>query len=213
MRESGLGCDSFMRFFDFNDDPVTVARKLLGQRLVRVVDGRRLAGTIVEVEAYLGPADRAAHTWGGRRTARNESMYLPGGHAYVYFTYGMHHCLNVVCGAQDEGVAVLVRALQPTEGLGIMSRRRGGAAEPDLCRGPGNLARALALDRSMDGTDLRRSPDLFIERARLRALPDRCIAATPRIGVGYAGPWTRRRLRFLIKGNPCVSHRGGGRIP
>ena len=78
---------------DYDSDPVTVARKLLGQRLVRVIDGRHLAGTIVEVEAYLGAEDRAAHTYGGRRTPRNESMYLPGGHAYVYFTYGMHHCL------------------------------------------------------------------------------------------------------------------------
>ncbi|MHC4765452.1 MAG: DNA-3-methyladenine glycosylase, partial [Planctomycetota bacterium] len=88
-----------------------MARKLLGQRLVRVRRGRRLAGTIVEVEAYLGAADRAAHSYGGRRTARNESMYLAGGHAYIYLTYGMHHCFNVVCGSPDEGVAVLVRAL------------------------------------------------------------------------------------------------------
>ncbi len=198
-----------MRFFDFDDDPVTVARRLLGQRLVRVLDGRRLAGTIVEVEAYLGPADRAAHTWGGRRTARNASMYLPGGHAYVYFTYGMHHCLNVVCGAEDEGVAVLLRALQPTEGLDARSRRRPRAGELDLCSGPGNLTRALSLDRSMDGTDLRESRELFIERTRLRALPARCIARTPRIGVEYAGPWARRLLRFLIKDNPCVSRRQG----
>ena len=87
----------------FDDDAVTVAKRLLGQRLVRILRGQRLAGTIVEVEAYLGTEDRAAHTYGDRRTPRNRSMYLAGGHAYVYFTYGMHFCMNVVCGREDEG--------------------------------------------------------------------------------------------------------------
>ena len=100
------------RFVAFDADPVTVAKHLLGQRLVRVHRGRRLAGTIVEVEAYLGPRDCAAHTFGGRRTPRNESMYLGGGYAYVYFTYGMHHCMNFVCGGPGDGMAVLVRALE-----------------------------------------------------------------------------------------------------
>ena len=94
------------RFLDFGRDPLTTARRLLGQRLVRVVDGERLAGVIVEVEAYLGAEDRAAHTFGNRRTERNASMYLAGGHCYVYFIYGLHHCLNIVCGAVDEGVYV-----------------------------------------------------------------------------------------------------------
>src|SRR5882672_5499226 len=103
------------RFTSMEFDPITLARRLLGQQLVRVLKGQRLAGIIVETEAYLGAQDRAAHTWNGRRTPRNESMYLPGGHAYVYFTYGNHYCLNVVCGRKDEGVAVLIRALQPME--------------------------------------------------------------------------------------------------
>jgi len=114
------------RFIAMDADPVTVARRLLGQRLVRVIDGKRLAGIIVEVEAYLGAEDPAAHTFGGRRTPRNESMYLPGGHAYVYFTYGAHFCLNVVCGKKDVGVAVLIRALEPTEGIDTMYRNRFG---------------------------------------------------------------------------------------
>jgi DNA-3-methyladenine glycosylase len=198
------------RFTSLGADPVTTARRLLGQRLVRVVDGRRLAGTIVEVEAYLGREDRAAHTWGGRRTARCQSMYLPGGHAYVYFTYGMHHCLNVVCGREDEGVAVLIRALEPTEGLDAMFRRRRAARRAtDLCSGPAKLAEALAIDRSLDGIDLRRHAGLKIERLRARALPAQRIQATPRIGVDYAGPWSRKPLRFLIRGNPHVS--GGAR--
>jgi DNA-3-methyladenine glycosylase len=184
-------------------DPVTTALSLLGQRLVRVVDGVRLAGTIVEVEAYLGAADRAAHTFGGRRTPRNESMYLPGGHAYVYFTYGMHHCLNVVCGRRDEGVAVLVRALAPTEGLDAMARHRPRARRAsELCSGPGRLTRALAIDRSLDGLDLRSDPRLGLERIRRRALAPREVLRTPRIGVAYAGPWARRRLRFVLRGSP-----------
>ena len=190
------------RFAAFSDDPVTVARSLLGQRLVRVEGRRRLAGIIVEVEAYLGAPDRAAHTYNGRRTPRNESMYLPGGHVYVYFTYGMHHCMNVVCGERDEGTAVLLRAVEPTEGLETMFGRRAGAKRPrDLCSGPGKLTRAFGIDRSLDGLDLRVSRELFIERRAASA----AITSTPRIGVDYAGPWARRRLRFLIRGNVHLS--------
>jgi DNA-3-methyladenine glycosylase len=194
------------RFDDFASDPVTVARRLLGQRLVRVLDGQRLAGTIVEVEAYLGAADRAAHTYGGRRTPRNESMYRGGGHAYVYFTYGMHHCMNVVCGEADEGVAVLIRALEPTEGLEIMRGRRVSARrDTDLCSGPGKLTQALGIDRALDGEHLPTSESLTIERIRRRALPAARIAVTPRIGVDYAGDWAHEPLRLLIAGNPHVS--------
>ncbi len=193
-----------VRFAAFSDDPVTVARNLLGQRLVRVEGGKRLAGIIVEVEAYLGARDRAAHTYGGRRTPRNESMYLRGGHVYVYFTYGMHHCMNVVCGERDEGVAVLLRAIEPTEGLDLMFARRAAAKRPrDLCSGPAKLTRAFGIDRSQDGLDLRVSRELFIERRRGRAT----ITSTPRIGVDYAGPWAKRRLRFLISGNVHLSRR------
>ncbi len=192
------------RFAAFSDDPVTVARNLLGQRLVRVEGGKRLAGIIVEVEAYLGERDRAAHTYNGRRTPRNESMYLRGGHVYVYFTYGMHHCMNVVCGEREEGVAVLLRAIEPTEGLDLMFARRAAAKRPrDLCSGPAKLTRALGIDRSQDGLDLRESRELFIERRRGRAT----ITSTPRIGVDYAGPWAKRRLRFLISGNVHLSRR------
>jgi DNA-3-methyladenine glycosylase len=196
------------RFDAFDADPETVARRLLGQRLVRIRDGQRLAGMIVEVEAYLGEADRAAHTFGGRRTARNESMYLPGGHLYVYFTYGMHHCMNVVCGKADEGIAVLLRALEPTEGLQTMRAlsptiRR----DRDLCAGPARLARALDIDRRLDGLDLRASDAVFIERARRRAVPHPNILRTARIGVGYAGAWANRPLRFCVRGSPCLSRR------
>ena len=196
------------RFDAFDADPETVARRLLGQRLVRIRDGQRLAGIIVEVEAYLGAPDRAAHTFGGRRTARNESMYLPGGHLYVYFTYGMHHCANVVCGRADEGVAVLLRALEPVQGIQFMRAlsptvRR----ERDLCAGPARLTRALDIDRRLDGVDLRTSHEVFIERVRRRALPDPKISRTARIGVAYAGQWATRPLRFCVRGSPFLSRR------
>jgi DNA-3-methyladenine glycosylase len=194
------------RFLAFGGDPVTTARRLLGQELVHVVGGQRLAGRIVEVEAYLGPADRAAHTFGWRRTRRNASMWAGGGHAYVYFTYGMHHCLNVVCGDVGSGTAVLLRALEPSEGMDEMFARRSAARRPsELCSGPGRLTQALGIDLARDGCDLRSDSRLWIEERTSRPLRDTRVLATARIGVGYAGSWARRRLRFLIRGNPCVS--------
>ena len=211
LRDSARGAPSAAapRFLRFEGDPVRTAKRLLGQRLVRVVDGRRLAGLIVEVEAYLGPADRAAHTYGGRRSARNSSMWRGGGHAYVYFTYGMHHCMNVVCGPAGSGTAVLLRALEPTEGVDAMFARRPPARrERELCSGPGRLAAALAIDRSLDGADLRSGPALFIEAIRERPLPAARIESGPRVGVAYAGAWAARPLRFYVRGNAHVSRPG-----
>jgi DNA-3-methyladenine glycosylase len=194
------------RFDRFDADAVRLARLLLGQTLVRVLDGRRLAGRIVEVEAYLGPRDRAAHTFGGHRSPRNASMWRGGGHAYVYFTYGLHHCLNVVAGPRDSGQAVLLRALEPLEGLEDMRRRRPAARRlEELCAGPARLTQALAIDRALDGIDLREHAGLWIERSRARALPDALVLAAPRVGVDYAGAWARRRLRFLVRGSRHVS--------
>jgi DNA-3-methyladenine glycosylase len=174
--------------------------------MVRILDGQRLSGLIVETEAYLGAADRAAHTWNGRRTRRNESMYRGGGHAYVYFTYGMHFCFNVVCGPADSGTAVLIRALQPIEGLSQMFRhRRGVRREVDLCSGPAKLTEALAIDRSLDGLDLRCSETLAVELVRRRALPASRIIRGPRIGVTYAGDWAQAPLRFFLGDSPHVS--------
>ena len=190
----------------YRRDPVTLARALLGQKLVRVIDGRRLAGIIVEVEAYLGIPDKAAHTYNGRRTQRNETMWGDAGHAYVYFTYGMHHCVNVV--AQTKGVpeAVLIRALEPVEGLKMMRRRRPAARrDTDLCSGPAKLCQALAIDRGLDGTDLVRGRVLFIERLRKRAYSAKQITVTPRIGVTYAEEWADKPLRLHLIGNSHVS--------
>ena len=189
----------------YRRDSETVARALLGQKLVRMVDGRRIAGLIVETEAYLGLPDMAAHTYGGRRTPRNETMWGDAGHLYVYFTYGMHHCANVVAGRAGDPVAVLLRALDPVENLDAMRRRRRRGV--DLCSGPARLCQALAIDRTLDGLDLVNGRSLFIEPQRRSSTLQRRVVTAPRIGIAFAGPWARKPLRFYIRDNPHVSRR------
>ena len=166
----------------FDRDTVVVARDLLGKVLVREMEGRRLWGRLVEVEAYLGPDDLAAHSSGGRRSPRNDVMYGAPGHAYVYFTYGMHHCLNFVTQPQGIPQAVLVRALEPGPGVG-------------RCSGPGLVCRALHIDRTLNGVDLV-PPALYVIDDHAAA---RRIFETPRIGIGDQGDWTDRALRFCLE--------------
>lgn len=202
-----------------NVDAATCAERLLGATLVRILPtGERLSGVVVETEAYLGAEDRAAHTFGGRRTARNESMYAQAGTAYVYFTYGMHHCVNVVCGRIGEGTAALVRALEPREGLDAMRRLRAGKIsasrlrDTDLCSGPAKLCRAMGIDRALDGVDLLTSSSLFLEidpviRTRVAGAG---IARSSRIGIESAGEeWASAPLRFTVRGHPFLSRPGG----
>jgi len=198
----------------FATDPQTLAKSLIGQRLVRVLEtGERLAGLIVETEAYLGQIDKAAHSSGGRRTLRNESMYGPAGTAYVYFTYGMHHCFNIVCGRPNEPVAALIRAVHPTEGLAPMRRLRLDAGAPSmltdrgLCSGPAKLCQAMAIDRRLDGVDLTSHPALFIENTRPGKMNEDELINTARIGVGYAGEWADAPLRWRLAKCPHVSRR------
>jgi len=187
----------------YRRDPVTLAKALLGQILVRRLEnGRELAGKIVEVEAYLGVEDRAAHSFGGRRTARNASMWGDAGHAYVYFTYGMHWCLNVVADRAEVPTACLIRALEPLEGIEEMRKHRGRDRDVDLCSGPAKLTKALGIDRAFDGVDLVESGELYLvrgPRSRHR------VARSPRIGVAYANEWAGKPLRFFVDGNPHVS--------
>lgn len=183
---------------------LVAARRLLGKVLVHETTEGTTAGRIVETEAYRGPLDRAAHSRGGHRSARNEVMYGPPGHAYVYFVYGMHHCVNVVTQPADVPEAVLIRALEPVDGIELMRARRGLPDAPvwRLCRGPGALCRALGIDRALNGADL--------VRGRLRLLdgpdvPSRSIARTPRIGVAYAGADAARPWRFVVRTSPAAS--------
>jgi DNA-3-methyladenine glycosylase len=174
----------------FHRDTVAVARELLGKLLVREVEGRVIWGRLVEVEAYLGPEDLAAHSSGGRRSPRNEVMYGEPGHAYVYFTYGMHFCLNFVTREAGVPQAVLVRALEPGPGVG-------------RCGGPGLVCRALNIDRTVNGLPLR-PPDIYVLDDHP---PKRRVFATPRIGIAGSGAqWERRLLRFCVD-SPAISRR------
>ena len=175
----------------FLQDTLTVARKLLGMHLVRVVGSTRRVGRIVETEAYLGPEDRAAHSWRGR-TPRTEVMFGPPGRAYVYLVYGMWNCLNVVTAAQGVPHAVLLRAIEPLEGI------------EQRASGPGLLCRAMDVDRQLNGVDLR-GAQLRLEAPAGRR-PVR-IARSPRIGVEYAGEWAARPWRFFERDSPFVSGR------
>jgi DNA-3-methyladenine glycosylase len=181
-----------------------VARRLLGKIFVHESDDGVAAGRIVEVEAYRGPADRAAHSRGGHRSPRNEVMYGPPGHAYVYFIYGMHHCVNVVTQPRDVPEAVLIRALEPVAGIELMRRRRRLADAPEvrLCRGPGALCQALGIDRSRNGADLVRGDLRILDRPDVVGAR---VVRTPRIGVDYAGDHAARPWRFLVEDSPAVS--------
>jgi DNA-3-methyladenine glycosylase len=178
---------------------LTVARAVLGRLLVHDGPGGRVSGRIVEAEAYRGADDPASHAWRGP-TPRNAAMFGPPGHAYVYFTYGMHHCLNLVTGPRGRASAVLVRALEPVDGPALMRRRRGVAAEARLASGPGNVARALGLTRAHDGLDLTRGPLWLSDLPPRRS--GRRVARSGRVGIRVAAerPW-----RFRLEGHPCVS--------
>lgn len=185
----------------FERDTLQVTRELLGHQLVRTWDdGRRLVGRIVETEAYVGQMDTACHASRGK-TARNAVMFGPPGHAYVYFIYGMYHCLNVVTEAEGYPAAVLIRALEPVAGLDVMRRLRGGRADRELTSGPGKLCQALAVDRSLNGVDVCSAGALRIEAGE----PAGRIETSPRIGIrgapeDLAAPW-----RFFVHGNRFVS--------
>lgn len=202
------GLDGFRRLgraFYARADTLAVARELLGKRLVvPASEGARVSGRIVEVEAYLGAEDKAAHSYGWRRTARTETMYAKGGTVYVFFVYGMHHQFNVVTGPEGTPTAILVRAVEPEEGIDLMRERRRVPKERELTSGPGKLCKALAIDRSFDREDLTTSTRVWLEDARARVRPEE-IAEGPRIGIAYAEEYALKPWRFWLKGNAFVS--------
>ena len=191
------------RSFYLRDDTVSVARDLLGTLLV-IPDsgGRRVSGMIVETEAYLGVNDRAAHSFGGRRTARNEVMYGLAGHVYVFFVYGMYYQFNVVTGPAEHPHAVLIRAVEPVEGIELMRGRRGAMKDKNLTSGPGKLCIAMDIDRRINGEDLLGSR-VWLERYRT-ITPDQ-TAAAKRVGIDYAGEDADKPWRFFIRGSEYVS--------
>ena len=184
----------------YGRDTVTVSRALLGKILVH----GRVAGTIVETEAYLGGKDLASHSARGI-TNRTRVIFGPPGHAYVYFIYGMHECLNIVVEQEGAPGCVLVRAAQPVAGIGLMRRRRPGAhSAVKLASGPGNLTRVFGITRAQNGADVTRGTLVVREWKRG---PQFEIEVTPRIGIRQCADWP---LRFVIAGNPAVSGRVSG---
>jgi DNA-3-methyladenine glycosylase len=186
----------------FEQTTIDVAKRLLGKYLVRKHPDGNAVGRIVETEAYIGPQDLACHASKGR-TARTEVMFGPAGHAYVYFIYGFYNMLNLVTEAKDYPAAVLVRAVEPVEGIELMKARRQNGALRNLASGPGKLCQAFAVDRSLNGADLS-GHIIYIED---RGEPVPKFKATPRIGVDYAGKWKTKPYRFLIRGSEFVSNR------
>jgi len=203
----------------FTNGTLKVAKNLLGKNLVRNYNGVRLSGKIVETEAYIGPRDRASHAYLGKRTKRNRAEFLVGGHIYIYLVYGMYWQLNISTEKEGVPTCVLIRALEPLEGIKEMGKSRCPTSEvarqrPRLLRGvcylrnltnsPGKLCQALVLDGSFYGIDLCQSDEVWLEDGE--EIKEKDIIKTSRIGIDYAGPyWSKIKWRFYIKGNSFVS--------
>ncbi|HEX7295621.1 MAG TPA: DNA-3-methyladenine glycosylase [Pyrinomonadaceae bacterium] len=193
------------REFYTRADVLKVSRDLLGKLLVvPTANRKRVSGMIVEVEAYRGPEDRASHAFGGRRTKRTETMYQMGGIAYVYFVYGMYYQFNVVSNVQDIPHAILVRALEPVEGIEFMRKRRHTHPDHNLTNGPGKLCIAMGIDRELDRADLLGNR-VWLED--YQDVPASKISKGPRVGIDYAEEWVNKPWRFWIKDNSYVSRK------
>ncbi|MBZ5587794.1 MAG: DNA-3-methyladenine glycosylase [Acidobacteriia bacterium] len=196
---SGRGLDALApleRGF-YQRGTTTVARELLGKLLVRRLPDGGIAVRITEVEAYLGVGDPAAHTYRGRRTNRNEVMWGDGGHLYVYFTYGMHYCCNVVTRLEGVPEAVLLRGAVAVEGGPVIVARRGGKAGRHLLDGPAKLCKGMGIDRTLNGADLTLGDELWVASDGLEC-PRAWVRRLPRVGVGYAGGAAEWPLRFVL---------------
>ena len=180
---------------------VKIARELLGKMLVTEIDGVRTAGRIVETEAYAGVTDRASHAWNERRTNRTAVMYMPGGLVYVYLIYGIHYLFNVITNVKDTPHAVLIRALEPVDGIEAMKARFHHPPR-HITAGPGNLSKALGIHTTLTGESLT-GKKVWIEDAP--NLPDDQIVASTRVGVAYAGEDAYLPYRFSVKDNKWVS--------
>jgi len=183
----------------FSQDVIAVGRGLLGAVLVTSFEGHTTAGRIVEVEAYLGAADPASHAFEFRRNRQNESIYGAPGNWYVYRSYGVHWCANLVCGPPGVGAAVLIRALEPVAGLEVMRRRRGTTADRLLCAGPGRLCEAMGIARELDGAAMRRSAALVKPGCMP---PSGGVVATTRVGISRGRD---ALLRFVLRDSIYLS--------
>ena len=187
-----------------SSDVVAISKSLLGKYLFTSINGLISGGYITETEAYNGIVDRASHAFGNRKTPRTQIMFEEGGIAYIYLCYGIHEMLNVVTSVKDQPHAILIRAIEPTTGIDIMLARRNMlAVKPNITAGPGSVAKALGIDRKLNGISLQ-SDTLWIEDKGLNFTGEQ-IAAVPRIGVAYAGEDALLPYRFYVKGNIYVS--------
>ncbi|HEY4154434.1 MAG TPA: DNA-3-methyladenine glycosylase [Puia sp.] len=192
-------------FYD-RTDVLKISRELLGKILISNFDGMRTSGRIVETEAYAGVGDRASHAFGGKRTARMEAVYGSPGTIYMYICYGMHHLFNVVTNKKEIPHVILIRALEPLEGIPVMLQRTGKKfADHSLTRGPGNVSRALGLNKDHSGTNLL-SGEIYIADDGLKYGKEQ-VVITKRIGVESAREDADLLYRFIVKGNPYVSAR------
>jgi DNA-3-methyladenine glycosylase len=192
------------RKFYTGSDTLQIARNLLGKLLVvPAPDGNRVSGIIVETEAYMGPEDKGSHAYGNRRTNRTEPMFGIGGFSYVYFVYGMHYQFNVVAGTEGTPHAILVRALEPVEGIDWMEERRRHDLSPNLTNGPGKLCQAMGIDLNLNRQDLL-GDRIWLEKTRNKIV-EANIASGPRVGIDYAEEFVHAPWRFWLTGNPYVS--------
>jgi DNA-3-methyladenine glycosylase len=181
-----------------------ISRELLGKTLYTSIAGELTAGVIVETEAYAGPDDRGSHAFNNRRTPRNEMMYAQGGVVYMYICYGIHDMLNIVTGPEGTSHAILIRAVEPTEGIGIMrSRRNVYNADHRLCQGPGALGQAFGLNKTFNGKSLT-GDEIWIEDQGTQLNQDD-IATSGRVGMNFEGPYKSIPWRFYVRGNSFVS--------
>ena len=191
------------REFYLRDDTLQIAQELLGKNLVvPTANGERVAGMIVETEAYLGAIDKAAHSYQNRRTKRTETMFAEGGLAYIFFVYGMYFQFNVVVGKANVPHAILIRAVEPVENIEIMRTRRGIMSDKNLTSGPGKLCIALAIDKTFNGVDLL-GDKVWLED--FKTFSDDEILSGKRIGIDYAEEFAEKSWRFWVKDNLFVS--------
>lgn len=185
----------------FERETTWVAENLLGSYLLRYINGKKLLGRIVETEAYLGLEDSCCHSFSGSRTSRTQTMYLPGGYSYVYFTYGMHYCFNVITASRNEPEAVLIRAIEPLEGLSEMRKNRNKENLQELCSGPGKLCQAFNITKLLNAKKLSQEGDFYIAKG---PKVDE-VELDSRVGLSPYKDDTHCFLRFYIKNNPFVS--------
>ena len=188
-----------------SSDVLDIARRLLGAELETEIDGTLTIGRIVETEAYRAPDDKASHAYGNKRTKRTETMFSEGGLAYIYLCYGIHHLFNIVTGPKDVPHAVLIRAIEPIDGIDAMRERRGKPlVDFALTSGPGSLTKALGITTRLNGQPLFAKDSPIRIRSHV-PIPDQDIRASPRVGIDYAEECIKWPWRFRIVGNPWCS--------